>query len=370
MATMELASIPRELPQFGRHLSSLARPASEVFGQQGARKGKGSCGCGGGGACDCNSADTRPNHWGITARRPNSPPPTGSPPPNLDSTDTCTGKRCSVVVACTKVGELPETFDTTDWMLQPPSLVRHCSFVITDCDGNRSLLELSPLTLASMMASEVPGPLRAEFKHKQVGGLRSMIFVSDLPPEGPKPNGMVPKWPIPPPRPDLVIVGEYEEECKNCDEADQPPDGKKDKKKAKCPVMDCLLENAADYKFKDWVYEGPYGPLKFGLGESDARPWMPSFSGPTQLLTFQGMRLLAIQSDRGLTGEQRDSQIAALAAETLQEMFDAGLLNSNRVGYGLVDRNCNTFAGKLMKKCGIKWSGDALDRQECVGYAR
>ena len=32
MATMELASIPRELPQFGRHLSSLARPASEVFG--------------------------------------------------------------------------------------------------------------------------------------------------------------------------------------------------------------------------------------------------------------------------------------------------------------------------------------------------
>jgi hypothetical protein len=56
MATMELASIPRELPQFGRHLSSLARPASEVFGQQGSRKGKGSCGCGGGGCCDCASS--------------------------------------------------------------------------------------------------------------------------------------------------------------------------------------------------------------------------------------------------------------------------------------------------------------------------
>jgi len=52
MATMELASIPRELPQFGRHLSSLARPASEVFGQQGRRKGKGSCGCNGG-SCGC-----------------------------------------------------------------------------------------------------------------------------------------------------------------------------------------------------------------------------------------------------------------------------------------------------------------------------
>lgn len=46
MATMELASIPRELPQFGRHLSSLSRPASEVFGQQGAGNGKGPCGCG------------------------------------------------------------------------------------------------------------------------------------------------------------------------------------------------------------------------------------------------------------------------------------------------------------------------------------
>ena len=52
---MELASIPRELPQFGRHLSSLARPASEVFGQQGSRKGKGSCGCVRHGiSCDCN----------------------------------------------------------------------------------------------------------------------------------------------------------------------------------------------------------------------------------------------------------------------------------------------------------------------------
>ena len=58
MATMELASIPRELPQFGRHLSSLARPASEVFGQQGARRGKGSCGCGGGkGSCACSTSE-------------------------------------------------------------------------------------------------------------------------------------------------------------------------------------------------------------------------------------------------------------------------------------------------------------------------
>jgi hypothetical protein len=56
MATMELASIPREFPQFGRHLSSLVRPASEVFGQQGSRKGKGSCGCGGGkGSCGCGN---------------------------------------------------------------------------------------------------------------------------------------------------------------------------------------------------------------------------------------------------------------------------------------------------------------------------
>jgi hypothetical protein len=54
MATMELASIPREFPQFGRHLTSLVRPASEVFGQQGSRKGKGSCWCGGGkGSCGC-----------------------------------------------------------------------------------------------------------------------------------------------------------------------------------------------------------------------------------------------------------------------------------------------------------------------------
>ena len=58
MATMELASIPRELPQFGRHLTSLLRPASEVFGQQGSRRGKGSCGCGGAkGSCGCGGGE-------------------------------------------------------------------------------------------------------------------------------------------------------------------------------------------------------------------------------------------------------------------------------------------------------------------------
>ena len=65
MATMELASIPRELPQFGRHLSSLARPASEVFGQQGARnrccQGQGltdSPDWGDGDGLDCQCADS------------------------------------------------------------------------------------------------------------------------------------------------------------------------------------------------------------------------------------------------------------------------------------------------------------------------
>lgn len=43
MPMMELASIPREYPQFGRHLRSLLRPASEVLGQQSATKPR--CGC-------------------------------------------------------------------------------------------------------------------------------------------------------------------------------------------------------------------------------------------------------------------------------------------------------------------------------------
>jgi len=52
MATMDLASIPRELPQFGRHLSSLARRRYEVFHQQ--SEGKAGCGCGAGaGCCGC-----------------------------------------------------------------------------------------------------------------------------------------------------------------------------------------------------------------------------------------------------------------------------------------------------------------------------
>jgi hypothetical protein len=65
MATMELASIPREFPQFGRHLTSLVRPASEVFGQQGARnrccQGQGltdSPDWGDGDGLDCQCADS------------------------------------------------------------------------------------------------------------------------------------------------------------------------------------------------------------------------------------------------------------------------------------------------------------------------
>lgn len=48
---MDLLDIPRHFPQFGKHLSSLLRPASEVFAEQG--KGKASCGCGAG-TYDCS----------------------------------------------------------------------------------------------------------------------------------------------------------------------------------------------------------------------------------------------------------------------------------------------------------------------------
>lgn len=50
---MDLLDTPRQFPQFGKHLTSLARPRSEVF--KGKGKGKGSCGCGGGkGSCGCS----------------------------------------------------------------------------------------------------------------------------------------------------------------------------------------------------------------------------------------------------------------------------------------------------------------------------
>lgn len=61
MATMDLASTPRELPQFGRHMTSLARPASEVFGHQGTQK---RC-CGGQGLAQ--SSDWR-NGYGLECR--------------------------------------------------------------------------------------------------------------------------------------------------------------------------------------------------------------------------------------------------------------------------------------------------------------
>jgi len=58
--TMDLAAIPRDLPQFGKSLKNLMRPADEVFGSQEEKGGScgcsgGECGCGGscGGACGC-----------------------------------------------------------------------------------------------------------------------------------------------------------------------------------------------------------------------------------------------------------------------------------------------------------------------------
>lgn len=58
---MDLLEMPREYPQFGKHLTSLARPRSEVF--KGKGKGKGCCGCGGGGGggeigCGCGGGPT------------------------------------------------------------------------------------------------------------------------------------------------------------------------------------------------------------------------------------------------------------------------------------------------------------------------
>ena len=65
---LDLLDMPRQFPQFGKHLSSLVRPASEVFKGKtigsvslgrnrrpcGCGGGKGACGCGGDGSCECN----------------------------------------------------------------------------------------------------------------------------------------------------------------------------------------------------------------------------------------------------------------------------------------------------------------------------
>jgi hypothetical protein len=131
MATMELASIPRELPQFGRHLSSLARPASEVFGQQGARKGRGSCGCGdGNGSCGCGGGNgscgcgggqdvadsTMPpctTEWGGSGinelpRIPKRPRPTRRPAPTQPPLG---GECCCVSSVCVELLEDRQTDD-------------------------------------------------------------------------------------------------------------------------------------------------------------------------------------------------------------------------------------------------------------------
>ena len=126
MATMELASIPRELPQFGRHLSSLARPASEVFGQQGARKGKGSCQCGGGkGSCGCGGGNcssgcgssgcetqTQPPHT-QDPQAPASPGPYVPPPPSYPIPPE--GTPCPCVELAKKVDECNREKKRYEW---------------------------------------------------------------------------------------------------------------------------------------------------------------------------------------------------------------------------------------------------------------
>lgn len=52
---LDILDTPRQFPQFGKHMSSLIRPRSEVFrGKNGSEGGKGSCGCGcENGSCGC-----------------------------------------------------------------------------------------------------------------------------------------------------------------------------------------------------------------------------------------------------------------------------------------------------------------------------
>lgn len=63
---MDTLDIARHFPQFGKHLSSLVRPRSEVFrskGSCGCGSGKGACGCTGGkGSCGCTVAIEKTDH--------------------------------------------------------------------------------------------------------------------------------------------------------------------------------------------------------------------------------------------------------------------------------------------------------------------
>ena len=201
MATMELASIPRELPQFGRHLSSLARPASEVFGRQGARRDKGACGCAGGtGSCKCNEGSCgcedggrrfSNSYWYTNGHGSGQ---AEGQPPVLDSDDSCLSKRCSVEVACqalVPLQGLPEITRT----LAGGEVARHCMFVFVDCDGNKTSLELSPNTLFGYIAHLKSGKDPKDFTAAgrpaaQYGGPASMLFTTifSAPPPAPPPR--------------------------------------------------------------------------------------------------------------------------------------------------------------------------------------
>lgn len=161
MVTMELASIPREFPQFGKHLSSLVRPASEVFAKE-------SCGCGGSGACgcggDCGGGCGGRDDSGDQALIPRTPDSPVYPlwPLILEDGDGCPGKplnrpgpgQCCIYVLCTPIL-------ASSGFLGAAGVV-HCLIQKTSCSGESSVFELVP-----GVGGDSPN---------RVGGARSMVF--------------------------------------------------------------------------------------------------------------------------------------------------------------------------------------------------
>lgn len=342
---MELASIPRELPQFGRHLSSLVRTRNELFAQQ--NKGSRSCECHDGQhSCGCNSEgsslDGGAKEWRMGGQHTNVPPPIVAPPVQ-NYADSCTNdQHCSATVVCTPLERLPETItgELNRHNIQLRiDLVRHCSIVMVDCDGKESIMELTFngfFNYRLHKSSNTKEPFRLNGRQaRQVGGNNSMVFVSEVA-KLPK-QKREPKWPsvdipllLDEPDPNVLIIGTHTEKCKPC-----ANDKQEDDNNSRCPLIDCIYNHVHSYNGRDW-----------------------------KISEEEGAELLAEAADIKSHG---GSDI-----DVLNMLLRRGVFRHQKSGYGLLDQNCNTFVGSTMKACGIDLlikpgSKEAL---ECKGLPR
>jgi hypothetical protein len=218
-------------------------------------------------------------------------------------------------------------------------LVRHCSIIMIDCDGNESIIELSFNNLFAYRRHKAANP-KEPFgingrAARQVGGENSMVFVSDVP--KPFKQKREPKWPsvdldplLDEPDPDVLIIGRLKEKCEPCSNTSS-----EEKKKTRCPLIDCIYNQAAAYKGRDWT-----------LSEEE------------------GAELLAEAEDITRNGGS--------LIDVGNMLLRRGAFRAQKSGYGLLNQNCNTFVGTIMKACGIDFlikpgSKDAL---ECKGLPR